>query len=71
MKPTIDFHHVASIKLTPVQDYTRSTDGSPFAARSIVLTDAAGNVFRIGLFADTADALVVDMTEHAPEVSRA
>lgn len=58
MKPTIDFHGIASMRLTDIGTITRD-DGSRFSYRNLELTDAKGDTFRVGLFADTAYALFI------------
>lgn len=59
MKPDISFHHIASIELRPIDTFTagEATGCKPFATRELVLTDANGDKFRIGLFAETEEAL--------------
>ena len=65
MQPTIDFHRIASVRLTAI------TEHSTFVVRDIVLTDKAGKEFHIGLYADTAEALeVADEPLTAEECAR-
>ena len=58
MRPNIDFHHIAAIRLSPVQSFeARVGDCHAFSSRHLVLVDKDGNEFDIGLFADKAESL--------------
>lgn len=66
MKPTIDFHDIVSIRLTPIESFDADEKcRHAFANRDIVLTDAEGKTFRVGLFAENEKALLVIDDEQA------
>lgn len=59
MFPTINFHNIASIQFQKVTEYTRSTDGVLFWARTMTVTNLAGERFDMGLFGDLPDSLLL------------
>ena len=72
MKPTIDFHHIVKIDLTPILRFPAEDDGAgPFCTRRLVLTDAYGLTFEVGLFTDAndPDLLRVTVQQEGAEVT--
>lgn len=68
MLPTIAFHDIAHVELTPVQFFP---DGArpAFFCRTLILTGADGAQFRVNLFANSVDALTLalEQTPLCPE----
>lgn len=59
MKPNINFHRIASIRLGDVRWFEKDGDCPAFAVRSITVFDQDGDRFEIKLFAERADALAI------------
>ena len=59
MKPTIDFHNIVSLQLTPIitHHYPPEEDRPSFTHRRLIVEDADGDTFSIGLYGDVEAAL--------------
>ncbi len=58
MEPTISFHGIGNVSLTPSR-YYRQEDGREFWVRDLVVTDEQGNTFRLGLYSNSAFGLLL------------
>lgn len=70
MKPTVSFHRITKLRLTPLQRYDRE-DGSHFWARDLFI-EGDGESFQVGLFANAGPAeLLIDTQAEAGKVQAA
>ena len=68
MKPTTGMHRIARTSLTEIQSFQRD-NGERFWTRELVVEDAGGDSYRIGLFSDLPDGLLLP-EEMLPEVEQ-
>ena len=65
MNPTLNFHHLKSITFDKAMDLYPDENDVVCYARSLEIEDTAGNRWRIGLFAETREALMVRLPDDA------